>query len=99
MRLCVVANIESIHVKKMLRYIVAKGHQVDVIGFDRAEIEGVNIHTIKTPPFFKSRKMRYLFCIFPARKLIKKTKPDILKDYIIRVAGNFQRNNHAVNPE
>lgn len=78
MHLCVITNIESIHVKKILKYVVLQGHRVDVIGFDKAIIEGVNIHQIKIPSLFKSRRSKYLYCAFKTRKLVKKIRPDIL---------------------
>ena len=88
MHLCAIANIESIHVKKLLKYTAASGHRVDVITFDKAEIEGVTIHIIKTPSLLRSRKLRYLYCVIAARKLVREIKPDILLSiYLIGPGG------------
>lgn len=88
MHLCVIANVESIHVKKILKYAAASGHRIDVITFDKAEIEGVTIHRIKTPLLLRSRKLRYMYCVIAARKLVREIKPDILLSiYLIGPGG------------
>lgn len=78
MHLCAITNIESIHVKKILKYIASKGHRIDVIGFDKAEITELRYHQVRTPLAFRSRKLKYLWSVIATRKIIKKIKPDIL---------------------
>ena len=78
MHLCIITNIESIHVKKILKYIAAKGHRIDVIGFDIAEIKEIRYHQVKTPSVLRSRKLKYIWSAIATRKLIRKIKPEIL---------------------
>lgn len=89
MHLCIITNTELIHSKKIIKYIALMGHRVDAITFDRAEIKGINIHRIKTPLLLKSRKLRYLYCVFAARKLVKKIKPDILLSIYLMGPGTL----------
>jgi L-malate glycosyltransferase len=77
-RICVITNIESIHVKKILKYFVLKGHQVNVIGFDESEMKEIKYHRIKTPSNLKNRKIKYLWSLIATRKKVKKIAPDIL---------------------
>jgi len=88
MHLFVIANTESIHTQKILQYIFSQGHRVDVIGFDRGQIEGIQTHYIQTPRLLKSRKLKYLYSIYSTKKILKKTKPDILLSiYLIGPGG------------
>ena len=58
--------------------MATKGHRIDAIGFDSAEIEEITYHQVKTPVALRTRKLKYLWSAFATRKLVKKIKPDVL---------------------
>jgi L-malate glycosyltransferase len=78
MFVCVIANIDSIHTKKIVRYLTSVGHRAAVISFDHSNHQGIEFHYIKIPSIIKSRKLKYLYSVPSARRLVQKLKPDIL---------------------
>ena len=85
MRICYVADAQTVHAKRMVKYFADKGHTVDLISFrpgSRYEKIDVKIHCIgdyepKGKTSF-STIASHLKMILRTRKLVKKIKPDIL---------------------
>jgi len=73
MKICFLAPANSIHTQRWTEYFDKKGHEIHLISFHFAEIQGVHVHYLAAPlkPF-------YLLHIPRIKSLLKKIKPDIL---------------------
>lgn len=81
MRICFIAPANNYHTIKWCTWFKNHGHEVHVISFIKAEIEGVNIHWIPVdtkPESGDGRKLLYLFKAIQVRKILKTIKPDIV---------------------
>jgi len=54
MRLCYLANAQSVHTHRWIRYFVENGHEVHVISFENARIKGTTVHVLKLPVLVKN---------------------------------------------
>lgn len=83
MKVCYLADINSIHTKKWCEFFKAKGHDISVISLTDGHMKGINVYSlnldlnkVQTRGVFY--KLRYLFQIHRVKKLIREINPDIL---------------------
>ena len=78
-RICYLANASSVHTHRWIRYFVENGHEVHVISFENARIEGTTVHVLKLPVLVKNATYPLkMASIYRIKTLIKRIKPDIL---------------------
>lgn len=92
MKICYVADGASIHTQRWVNYFAGKGHEVHLIcwklmpGYD----ENIRVHwlTRLAPAIWPvSQYLSFLFWILQVRRLINRTKPDIVDGHFITVYG------------
>lgn len=83
-RLAFLANGQSVHTEKWLRYFVVKGYDVHLITFTAKPIKGVKIHELR---YF--RKFAYPIRIWNIRKAVKEIDPDILHAHYLSHYGMY----------
>jgi len=87
MKLCFLANANSIHSFKWIKYFADKGYEIHWVSLTPnqvGEIKGVKFYRLKE---FGPKSFDILFNVIPARKLIKKINPDILHAHYAGVNG------------
>jgi len=77
MRICYLADAQSVHTQKWLSYFVNKGYEVHLISFRPGTIKGVSIHYVQ-PIKFLSSKLKYLSCLYLTKKIVHHINPDII---------------------
>lgn len=84
MKICYLANASSVHTQRWAEAMRDKGYSVDIISFEKAEIEGVNVHYIKpirrelSANASDAKSLSYMIRARRAKKIIDSIKPDIL---------------------
>ncbi len=85
MKICIIADAQSAHTKRWAQSISQRGHEVIIISFRVADIEGVLCHTLKTPrvlgishttPLWA--RFHYLFARRTAQVIVDDFNPDIV---------------------
>ncbi|MHA1677513.1 MAG: glycosyltransferase family 4 protein [Promethearchaeota archaeon] len=76
MKICYLADAQTPHTQKWVKYFRDQGHKVIIISRRPARIKGVKIYYI--PDLLNNFKISLLFHIFKVRKIINKERPDIL---------------------
>src|SRR5271157_5163855 len=76
MKICYLANAESIHTRRWARHFSDRGHQVTVVSFQPGSID--NIPVIQVPRRTAWRRLDILLNISSVRKIIRDIGPDIL---------------------
>lgn len=97
MKICFVANAESIHTERWVNYFVLKGHDVHLISHEGRKINGVKFHKLIT--FGKSKITRekirpvdlvtFIIRAIQTRKYIRKIKPDIVHGHNVILGGFY----------
>ena len=93
MRICYLANAESIHIQRWVNYLAGKGHEVHVLSPNPGEgyIQGVQIHQLTVPLPQKLwaalRSINVMVRIIKVKRLINKIEPDILDAHYISAYG------------
>ena len=83
MRLCYLANGQSIHTEKWIRYFENNGHDVHLVSFEKARIKDVTVHYIDAHP-----SIPFIFTHFQTiREVIRKIDPDVLHAHYLTVYG------------
>ena len=85
MKICFLADAQSVHTQRWVRSIVERGIDVLVISFRDAKIDKIPVYTLKTPKIFNINpstplwlRFHYFFGVSQAKKLIDEFQPDIL---------------------
>lgn len=73
MRVCLLAPANSTHTQKWTEHLLDKRHELHLITFHSAHINGVHLYPLEAP-----MKSLYLFHIPKIRLLVKRINPDIL---------------------
>ena len=90
MRICYLANASSVHTRKWTGHFVEKRHDVHVISFEDAKIEGVTVHVLKLPVLIRNATFPLkVASIYRIKTLIKKMEPDILHAHYVTNYGLF----------
>jgi glycosyltransferase involved in cell wall biosynthesis len=89
-RICYLANAASVHTGRWTHYFVERGHEVHVISFEKAQIQGATVHVLKLPVLVKSATFPLkMASIYRIRALIKRIGPDVLHAHYITNYGLF----------
>ena len=82
------ADSNSIHTQKWVKYFVNKGYKISLISFSEKKIKGVKNYFIKlpspksiSPAGSNFLKLQYFLSIFKIRKIVNQIKPDILHSH------------------
>ncbi len=75
MHICYLADSESVHTQRWVRYFHGRVAKVSVISFSPGKIDDVECHHVKTP--FRSA-FKYVFGLPKIRQLLRKLKPSVL---------------------
>jgi len=75
MKICYLANAQSIHTQKWIKFFADKGHEIHLISFEKGHIENVKVHNLKQPfaPRFRSLPRARII-----KRLIERINPEIL---------------------
>lgn len=85
MRICYLADGQSIHTKKWIGYFAQKGYDVHLLTFNTTDqIDGVHVHNLR----YRSR-LAYLSRILAVRKAVKEINPDILHAHYVSTYGVY----------
>ncbi|MGE0385139.1 MAG: glycosyltransferase [Gammaproteobacteria bacterium] len=76
MRICLLADANSIHTARWAHAFAERGHETHVISFRPAAIDGVTVHAAGAVP--APGRMRYLAQVPRIRRLIRALRPDIV---------------------
>lgn len=88
MNLCFIANPNSVHTQRWVRYFSERGHAVHLIGehaLRRGIPPGVTFYDL--PARFNVRKIRYLVWGLAVRRIVRQVQPDLLHTHQITSAG------------
>ena len=88
MRLCIIANPESIHTRRWVRYFVERGDEVHLIGEHatwQVPPAGVVLHDLTR--LVNVRKVRYIAWALAVRQLVREIHPDLLHAHQVASAG------------
>jgi glycosyltransferase involved in cell wall biosynthesis len=90
LRICYLANASSVHTNKWARFFVSRKHEVHVISFENAQIQGATVHVLKLPVLVKNASYPFkIASTYRIQALIKKIKPDILHAHFVTNYGLF----------
>ncbi len=82
MKICYLADGESIHTKRWCAHFASLGHEIHLITFRNCNIPDTTVHFIHTGKIdTKGRNWKIIFSIWKIRKLIRKIRPDILHSH------------------
>ena len=88
MRLCLIANPNSIHTQRWVRYFVERGHEVHLIGekpLTSAPPQGARFYDLTQQ--VNLRKARYLVWAQAVHRLVRTIRPDVLHAHQVASAG------------
>jgi glycosyltransferase involved in cell wall biosynthesis len=85
MKICYLANAQSVHTQRWAKHFLMIGHQVKVISLDPAEIE--NIEVIVPPHRTSDRRLNILLNISKILRLVHQIRPDILHAHYVTSYG------------
>ncbi|NWG11549.1 glycosyltransferase [Candidatus Bathyarchaeota archaeon] len=90
MRICYLANASSIHTRRWVKYFVEKGHEIHIISFENAQIEGTVVHVLKLPLLVKNATFPIkVASIFRIKSILSRIKPDVLHAHYVTNYGLF----------
>jgi glycosyltransferase involved in cell wall biosynthesis len=91
MKICMLANAESVHTQRWAAAFADRGHEVHLLSIRKVFIPGVNVHTVKLgPENSKSviwKFLSYVYFMLTVVKRIKKLNPDIVNAHYVRTNG------------
>jgi glycosyltransferase involved in cell wall biosynthesis len=92
MKICYLANAQSVHTQKWVKFFADKGHEVHLISFEKAHIgKNIIVHNLKRP-FGLRFGLDFLFklaCARNIKRLIEKINPDILHAHYLLDYGLY----------
>lgn len=97
MKICFVANAESIHTVRWINYFINKGHEVHLISHKGRDIDGVIFHKLITFGNAKitTEKIRpvdllsFAVRAIQTRRIIRKIKPEIVHAHNVILSGFY----------
>lgn len=88
MRLCHIANPESIHNVRWLRYFAQRGYEVHLVPYHKPPAQKLDGIIVQDPtPRFGVRGLLSLQRILNVRRIVRRIKPDILHCHYVGHAG------------
>jgi glycosyltransferase involved in cell wall biosynthesis len=90
-RICYLADASSVHTHRWVKYFAERGHEVHVVSFENAQIEGTKVHFLKLPVHVKNATfpLKVALSILKIRPRIKRINPDILHGHFVTNYGFF----------
>ena len=85
LRLCYIADLQSIHTQRWVSYFAERGHSVTVLSPTRKDLPGVATRSIFWRPGLP--KILQLANIMPIASTLRTLKPDVLHAHYVRVYG------------
>lgn len=85
MKICYLADGQSVHTQKWTRYFSARGHEVHLVSFRALEAENVTVHALKRK--LPIEDLDYFLQIPTVRRLIRDIQPDILHAHYLTSFG------------
>ena len=88
MKICYLANAESIHTQKWVKYFAERGHEVHLISSSRIRsdlLENVSLYLVRMVRGV--RGVNHLFSMIQIKKMMKKISPDILHAHYVTDYG------------
>ncbi|MCK4821171.1 glycosyltransferase family 4 protein [bacterium] len=85
MRICYLANVQSIHTQRWARHFQGQGYQVSVISFEPGVIGGVKV--VQIPHITSWRRLNILLHLGSIRRLVRDIAPDILHAHYVTSYG------------
>jgi len=90
MLICYLADASSVHTHKWVRYFVERGHEIHVISFENAKIEGAAVHFFKLPVLVRNATFPLkIMSIYGIKTLINRIEPDVLHSHYLTNYGLF----------
>jgi len=85
MKICYLANAQSVHTQKWVRFFADQGYEVHLISFEKAHIENVKMYNLKRPSALRfGLDIPFRFLRAQAMKrLIERIDPDVLHAHYI----------------
>ncbi len=88
MKLCFLADGESIHTLRWCSYFLEQGCDIHLISFKNVSIRGVHVHFVNAGKInVDGGNWKVLLNVFRVRKLLKKIRPDILHAHYATAYG------------
>jgi glycosyltransferase involved in cell wall biosynthesis len=85
MKICLLGNINSVHLRRWATQLNKRGHKIDVISFEKSiPLENIKIYYIKRKI---PTKLNYIFNILTVKKLINSIDPDIVHAHYLTSYG------------
>ena len=88
MRLCYIANPNSIHTQRWIRWFVKQGHEVHLIG-EHAVQQPIPVECAfyNLPAQFDVRRLRYIVWGLAVRRIVRQIRPELLHAHQVASAG------------
>ncbi len=90
MKLCFLANADSIHSYRWVAYFAGRGHQVDWISLSPpkvAPLNGVRLHIVDCGPVGARHPVTVVRALWAVKRLVKDIEPDLLHAHYVGVNG------------
>jgi glycosyltransferase involved in cell wall biosynthesis len=92
MRICILGDAWSIHIKKWARFFIERGHEVHIIskGDSDETLEGLDIHIIKKKNHGSgiiSEMQNYISLSNQTKSIVKRIEPDLINAHYASVYG------------
>lgn len=84
MRICFVANADSVHVQRWIKYFVDRGHDVNLITHSDKVLDGATTHRVTSIGI-----PNYISGLIKTSKFIKEIKPDIVHAHYVSRYGAY----------
>lgn len=85
MRLCHLANAASIHTRRVVAYLIQRGHSVEIVSFVPSAFDGARVHHMRPP--IPGLKASYLTLIPRVAAVLRRIQPDILHAHYVASYG------------
>ncbi len=88
MRVCIISNPNSVHVRRSLDFLIERGHELAFIGYAPPEQPlPAGVSFLNLPARFNVRKLRYLVWPLLVRRWIRQIQPEVLHAHFVNSAG------------
>ncbi len=88
MRICILSNPNSVHVRRYLDFFTGRGHELSLIGSSVLQNPlPAKIRFLDLPARFNVRKLRYLVWPLLVRRWLQQIQPEILHAHFVNSAG------------
>jgi L-malate glycosyltransferase len=85
LKICYLANAQSIHTQRWARHFAGQGHQVRVISFEPGAIEGVEV--LALPKILPWPRLNILWNLGKLRRMVWQVPPDVLHAHYVTSYG------------